>query len=178
MDHAVEPAEAKHQQIWTSIWLVIVVVRIASSRDDWLGSIFCSRCEVGDRSCRYPEASMRIRTTSQIAALLSLALLLTTTPIAQAAESSKSAGAAVGEQIEVYRPDGSVQCEPGGAISLEQMRTTLTDAGIVVHSQRKADDGLMRPAVCGAGTGAINVYSIDTDQLDAAIAQGFRPLLH
>jgi hypothetical protein len=94
----------------------------------------------------------------------------------QAAEPTNESSATIAEQIEVYRPDGSLQCEPGGAIPLEQMRNTLTDADIVVHSERKADDGLMRPAVCGAGTGAINVYSIDADRLDAAIAQGFRPL--
>jgi stress response protein SCP2 len=121
---------------------------------------------------------MSIPTTPNIAALLSLTALLATAAITQAAEPAARSTATNGEQIEVYRPDGSVQCEPGGAIPLEQMRKTLTDADIVVHSQRKANDGLMRPAVCGAGTGAINVFSIDAEQLDAAIAQGFRPLLH
>ena len=121
---------------------------------------------------------MSIPWTPNIAALLGLTALLATTPIAQAAEPTAGSSPTIDEQIEVYRPDGSVQCEPDGAIPLEQMRKTLTNAGIAVHSERKADDGLMRPAVCGAGTGAINVYSIDADRLDAAIAQGFRPLLH
>jgi hypothetical protein len=122
--------------------------------------------------------SMSIPTTPNIAALLGLAVLLAMAPTTQAAERNAGSGTAVSEQIEVYQPDGSVQCEPGGAIPLEQMRKALTDADIVVHRERKGDDGLMRPAVCGAGTGAINVYSIDPDQLDAAIAQGFRPLLN
>ena len=121
---------------------------------------------------------MSTPTAPNIAAPLILATLLATLPIAQAEEPQTGSDAAVADQIEVYRPDGSVQCESGGAIPLAQMRKTLTDAGVVVHSERKADDGLMRPAVCGAGTGAINVYSIDVDHLEAAIAQGFRPLLH
>lgn len=121
---------------------------------------------------------MRNPIPSNSAAHLLLATALTTMPYAHVQGSETDSDAGVGEQVEVYRPDGSVQCEPGGAIPLARMRETLTDVGIVVHAERKADDGLMRPAVCGASTGAINVYSIDADQLDAAIAQGFRPLLH
>jgi hypothetical protein len=80
---------------------------------------------------------------------------------------------AVTDTVEIYRPDGSRQCEPGSGISLSGMEKTLTDTGIAVLSSRRDHDCFFRPAVCGAGTSNINVYEIKEDQLSAAQALGF-----
>jgi hypothetical protein len=84
--------------------------------------------------------------------------------------------AAPAATVEVFRPDGSLQCEPGTAIALATMALELTDAGIAVLDSHKGDDGMMRPAVCGAPTGAINVYRIDAADLAGAEGLGFHPL--
>ena len=120
---------------------------------------------------------MNRKSKPAVTALLGIGSVLAAVLSVQAADKTASdASEATVAQVQVYKPNGSVQCESGGAIPLQQMGSQLTDAGIVVHAARKADDGLMRPAVCGAGTGAINVYDIDAGQLDTALAQGFRVL--
>lgn len=101
--------------------------------------------------------------------ILSIGYLL----IACAAPPQVSADA---QAVEIYKPDGSRQCEPESGISLSDMEKTLMDAGIVVSSSRRDHDCFFRPAVCGAGTSNINVYAIKVDQLPAAQALGFVPL--
>src|SRR3989304_5943814 len=78
--------------------------------------------------------------------------------------------------VEIYKPDGSRQCEPGSGVSLSDMEKTLTDAGIPVSSSRRDHDCFFRLAVCGAGTSNINIYEIREDQLPAAQGLGFIPL--
>ncbi|WGD51448.1 hypothetical protein QA641_39385 [Bradyrhizobium sp. CB1650] len=78
--------------------------------------------------------------------------------------------------VYVYRYDGSVQCGGGEPISLEVMGKELTDAGVKIISQRKGNDGLMHPFVCGAVTGAINVYEIDSADLQKARDRNFSML--
>lgn len=78
---------------------------------------------------------------------------------------------------EVYKYDGTLQCGLGKEHTLAAMGEELTAAGIEVLESRKAKDGLDHIAVCGASTGAINVYTI----AQAAVAQaehiGFDPLV-
>jgi hypothetical protein len=68
----------------------------------------------------------------------------------------------------IYKYDGSVQCGGKEPVSLELMAKELTDAGVNIISQRKAYDGRMHSSVCGAATGAINVYEIDISGLQKA----------
>lgn len=77
------------------------------------------------------------------------------------------------DRIMVYKYDGSVQCEASG-VAVEDMRRELTRAGVEVVCGRKAQDGRAYPAMCGAATGRINVYTIDAADLDAAEALGFK----
>lgn len=64
----------------------------------------------------------------------------------------------------------------GREIPLAAMAKDLEVAGIEVMERRKGTDGLARIAVCGASTGAINVYTIPREALPAAQALGFRLL--
>lgn len=78
--------------------------------------------------------------------------------------------------VYVYKYDGSVQCGGTEPISLDVMGKELTDAGVKVISQRKGTDGLMHSFVCGATTGAINVYEIDSADLQKARDRNFSVL--
>lgn len=79
--------------------------------------------------------------------------------------------------VEVYKYDGSLQCERGSEIPLEDMAGELTAAGIEVQASRKGTDGLAHIAVCGASTGNVNVYTIPSDALSRAEELGFRVLV-
>lgn len=78
--------------------------------------------------------------------------------------------------VEVYRPDGSRQCEEGSGVPREAMAAELTAAGVRVLDSRTGTDGLMRIAVCGAPTGTIHIFRIEAAGLATAEALGFRPL--
>jgi len=75
----------------------------------------------------------------------------------------------------VYKSDSSIQCESTG-IDLDVMAMELINAGIDVVCSQKGSDGLVRAAVCGAGTGGINVYTINTSNLVDTKALGFSPV--
>lgn len=79
------------------------------------------------------------------------------------------------DTIMVYKYDGSVQCEESG-LAVEDMRRELARAGVEVVCGRKAQDGRVYPAMCGAATGRINVYTIDAADLDRAGTLGFRSI--
>jgi hypothetical protein len=78
---------------------------------------------------------------------------------------------------QVFMYDGTLQCGMGEEIPLEQMAEALRTKGIEVIESRKGTDGLMHISVCGASTGAINVFTINRDDLDAARELGFRLLV-
>ena len=80
------------------------------------------------------------------------------------------------DTVYVYKYDGSVQCGGAEAVSLETMGKELADVGIKIVSQRKSSDGLMHPFVCGAVTGAINVYEIAGADLQKARDRNFTVL--
>lgn len=46
-------------------------------------------------------------------------------------------------------------------------------AGVTIIAQKKSDDGLMHPAVCGGITGQINLYEIPAQSLGTAQGLGF-----
>jgi hypothetical protein len=75
-------------------------------------------------------------------------------------------------EAKVFKYDGSTQCNNDG-IPLKKMAQELTAGGIDVICAQKASDGMMYPAVCGGGTGAINVYLIHKENVQDAEALGF-----
>ena len=79
-----------------------------------------------------------------------------------------------GHTIQVYKPDGASQCE-GAGISVQEMQKELS--GIRVYgAEKSALQGVMFPAVCGGGTGSINVYTITEADVKKAQARGFQLL--
>ena len=72
--------------------------------------------------------------------------------------------------IEVEKYDGSVQCEMGQPVSLDQMEKELRAASIAVAAKAKKADGIQHPRMCGASTGTMNVYRIRTSDLEKARA--------
>jgi hypothetical protein len=79
--------------------------------------------------------------------------------------------------VEVYKYDGSLQCDRGKEISLQDMAGELTENGIGVKASRKGSDGRMHITMCGASTGRLNVYSIATESLPRARELGFELLV-
>jgi len=76
------------------------------------------------------------------------------------------------DRVKVYKPDGSLQCGQGKAISAQDMQKDLKT--IKVYSSATKVDGMMRIQVCGAPTGSSNVYEIDRKDLETAIKLGFK----
>lgn len=77
--------------------------------------------------------------------------------------------------VKIFKFDQSKQCERTG-ITPEDMRNELIAGGIDVLCAQKSHDGRMRAAVCGGGTGAINVYLIRSAKLADATALGYAPV--
>ena len=93
-----------------------------------------------------------------------IALILSATLAACAAVSD-------GQTIQVYKLDGARQCE-GAGISVQEMQKELS--GIRVYgAEKSALQDVMFPAVCGGGTGSINVYTIAKADVKQAQARGF-----
>ena len=79
--------------------------------------------------------------------------------------------------VEVYKYDGSLQCQRGRETSLEDMARELVDNSIEVKASRKGSDGRVHIAMCGASTGQLNVYSIAAESLPAARKLDFELLV-
>ena len=78
-----------------------------------------------------------------------------------------------GPSIEVAKYDGSLQCEMGRPVSLEEMEKELRAANIAVQAKAKKSDGIQHPQMCGASTGTMNVYRINTSDWKKARVLGF-----
>ena len=78
-----------------------------------------------------------------------------------------------GPSIEVAKYDGSLQCEMGRPVSLEEMAKELRTANIAVQVKAKKADGIQHPQMCGASTGTMNVYRINTSDWEKARVLGF-----
>lgn len=79
--------------------------------------------------------------------------------------------------VQVYKYDGTLQCGMGQEFPLEETAQELETAGIEVITSRKGADDLVHIGVCGASTGAINVYVIDRGSLPAVQRLGFQVLV-
>jgi hypothetical protein len=78
-----------------------------------------------------------------------------------------------GPSIEVAKYDGSLQCEMSRPVSLEDMEKELRAANIAVQAKAKKADGIQHPQMCGASTGTMNVYRINTSDWEKARVLGF-----
>src|SRR6266853_1340454 len=78
-----------------------------------------------------------------------------------------------GPSIEVAKYDGSLQCEMGRPVSLDDMEKELRVANIAVQAKAKKADGIKHPQMCGASTGSMNVYRITTSYWEKARGLGF-----
>jgi hypothetical protein len=78
-----------------------------------------------------------------------------------------------GPSIEVAKYDGSLQCEMGRPVSLDDMEKELRAANIAVQAKAKKADGIQHPQMCGASTGTMNVYRINTSDWEKARVLGF-----
>jgi len=78
-----------------------------------------------------------------------------------------------GPSIEVAKYDGSLQCEMGRPVSLDEMEKELRAANIAIEAKAKKADGIQHLQMCGASTGTMNVYRIKASDLDKARALGF-----
>ena len=78
-----------------------------------------------------------------------------------------------GPLIEVAKYDGSLQCEMGRPVSLNEMEKELRAANIAVQAKAKKPDGIQHPQMCGASTGRMNVYRINTSDWEKARVLGF-----
>lgn len=76
------------------------------------------------------------------------------------------------DKVKVFKPDGSLQCGQGKAVSIVEMQKELKN--IKVYSSGNKNDGMMRIQLCGSPTGNANVYEIDRKDLAAAIKLGFK----
>lgn len=74
---------------------------------------------------------------------------------------------------EVFKPEGSRQCEPGSGVGAVELRAELEAARIPVLGYRSGNDGRVRPAVCGAQTGRIHVFTIPAAAVSDAQALGY-----
>lgn len=77
--------------------------------------------------------------------------------------------------VDVYKYQGSRQCENGG-VPVAEMQRQLQASGAVVTSSSCGMDGRMYPAFCGGADGKINIFTITSNSMNAALAQGFTPM--
>jgi hypothetical protein len=72
------------------------------------------------------------------------------------------------------RSDGSKSCLADDAQSIQGGADELSAAHIHVLDSKKGTDGKAHPMMCGAPTGAQNLYKIPASDLPAATALGFK----
>ena len=118
------------------------------------------------------------RTTRHATALaiiaLSAACTGATAPQPLAPPSAATAPAADAARFTVYKSLGRKQCEEGGETP-ESLAAQLKAAGIEATPAGCGDDGRMRVAMCGAGTGHLGLLDIRAADAAAAAKAGFRP---
>jgi hypothetical protein len=74
--------------------------------------------------------------------------------------------------VDVYKYQGSRQCE-GGGIPLAEMQRQLQSMGINVTNSACGMDGRMYPAFCGGADGKINILTVPSTAVNSAMSQGF-----
>ncbi|OQX15089.1 MAG: hypothetical protein BWK73_07865 [Thiothrix lacustris] len=77
--------------------------------------------------------------------------------------------------VDVYKYQGSRQCE-GGGTPLAEMQRQLQASGAIISNSSCGTDGRMYSALCGTADGRINIFTISSNSMNTALAQGFTPL--
>ena len=75
--------------------------------------------------------------------------------------------------VEIYRPNGTLQCGLGEKVSITEMSMILRENGIRTYSAREGHDGQYHIAVCGQVTGEVNIFEIAEADLPRAEGIGF-----
>lgn len=117
-------------------------------------------------------ATRTTRLATALAILLLSAACTGPTPAAPAS-AAPSATPSV-DRLLVYKSLGRKQCEEGGETP-ESLAAQLEAAGIEATPVGCGDDGRMRVAMCGAGTGHLGLLDIRAADAAAAAKAGFRP---
>ncbi len=73
---------------------------------------------------------------------------------------------------DVYKYQGSRQCENSG-VPLAEMQRQLQMSGVTVTNATCGMDGRMYPAFCGGADGKINIFTVPSTSVNAALSQGF-----
>lgn len=81
---------------------------------------------------------------------------------------------ATSSTVKVYKAQGSMSCDSASGVDLSVMLNEFKRSGINVRSANCGSDGLVRAAVCGIATGKVNVYEIDSADLNTAKGMGFK----
>ena len=76
------------------------------------------------------------------------------------------------KRVKIYKPDGSLQCGMGQALSPKSMSKQLS--GVTVFAMKSQQDGFMHIQACGTPTGQINVFEISLADLEKASKAGFK----
>lgn len=75
--------------------------------------------------------------------------------------------------IEVYKSDGSRQCETESGVSPQTMQARELADVQVLSARRDALRDMAFPAVCGGMTGSVNVFTIPAADWEKVHARGF-----
>lgn len=77
------------------------------------------------------------------------------------------------KSVIVYKSTSEIQCEFKGHPP-EQTALELTKNGIkIIESNCGSISGMMNISVCGGGTSSVNIFNIDSKDLELAISLGF-----
>jgi hypothetical protein len=77
--------------------------------------------------------------------------------------------------VDVYKYQGSRQCENGG-IPIAEMQRQLQASGAIVTASSCGMDGMAYPAFCGGADGKINIFTVTSNSMNTALSQGFMPI--
>jgi hypothetical protein len=84
-----------------------------------------------------------------------------------------TAATATQSLVWVMKSDGGKSCGEKEGESVESGAAALKKKGVSALESRKLNDGMMRPSVCGASTGMMNLYRIENRDLEKAVSAGF-----
>lgn len=81
-------------------------------------------------------------------------------------------------KVWVFRPDGSKQCAmEAPSLTPTSASQELKSMGVMVYQGRSGNDGMMRTAVCGSGTGNTVELQIAKIDLPKAQAKGYKVMV-
>ena len=93
----------------------------------------------------------------------------------QATTEASTGPTKTGKVVAIYKDALKKQCFADG-ISLETMTSTLNVAGVEVACAERHNDGMIYSQACGSNEGTINVFAIDSSDLETAKTLGFSEL--